>query len=61
MFLQLKDTKHMRWDFYFVDWVMPQGWNFGALGVNFFFKRGHEAYQTDADDEHNKMQVTVLS
>ena len=41
---------------------MPQGLDFGALGVprgsnNFFFKHGHVAYQIDRDDEQNKMQL----
>ena len=62
----MKDTKHTRRDFYSVAWVMPQGWDFGALGVprgssNFFFKHGHVAYQIDGDDEQNKMQVTFSS
>ena len=29
----MKDTKHIRRDFHYVVWVMPQGWDFGALGV----------------------------
>ena len=29
----MKDTKHIRRDFHSVPWVMPQGWDFGALGV----------------------------
>ena len=42
VFSQIKDTKHIRWDFYSVAWVMPEGWDFWALGVprgsnNFFF------------------------
>ena len=62
----MKDTKHIRRDFYSVAQVMPQGWDFGALGVPrgsniFFFKHGHVAYQIDGDDEQNKMQVTFLS
>ena len=32
-FSQMKDTKHIRRVFYSVAWVMPQGWDFGALGV----------------------------
>ena len=32
-FPKLKDTKHIRWNFHSVAWVMPQGWDFGALGV----------------------------
>ena len=59
MFSQMKDTKHIRQDFYSAVWVMPQGWDFGALGVprgsnNFFFKHGHVAYQIDGNDEQNK-------
>ena len=62
----MKDTKHISRDFYSVPWVMPQGSDFGALGVprgvkQFFFKHGHVAYQIDRDDEQNKMQVTFLS
>ena len=30
---QMKDAKHIRGDFHSDHWVMPQGWNFGALGV----------------------------
>ena len=33
VFSQMKDTKQIRRDFYSVAWVMPQGWDFGALGV----------------------------
>ena len=56
----MKDTKHIRRDFYSVAWVMPHRWDFGALGVprgsNNFFSNGHVAYQIDGDDEQNKMQ-----
>ena len=63
---QMKDTKHIRWDFYSVACVLPKGWDFRALGVgtqgvNFFFKHGHVAYQIDEDDEQNRMQVTFSS
>ena len=61
MFSQRKDTKHIRRDFYSVTWVMPQGWDFGALGaqgVQKKFKHGHVAYQIDGDDKQNRMQVT---
>ena len=35
--VQMKDTKHIRRDFYSVTLVMPQGWDFGVpRGVNFF-------------------------
>ena len=42
---------------------MPQGLEFGVLGVPrwskiYFFKHGHVAYQIDRDDEQNKLQVT---
>ena len=41
VFSQMKDTKHIRRDFYSVAWVMPQGRDFRALGVprglNIFF------------------------
>ena len=33
LFSQMKDTKHSRQDFNSVAWVMPQGWDLGALGV----------------------------
>ena len=62
----MKDTKHIRRNFNSVAWVMPQGWDFGALGVpkgsNFFFlKHGHVACQIDGDDKQNRMQVTFSS
>ena len=42
MFSQMKDTKHIGQDFHSVAWVMPKGWDFGALGCpwghNFFFQ-----------------------
>ena len=33
LFSQMKDTKHIRRDFNSVAWVMPQGSDFGAMGV----------------------------
>ena len=63
----MKDTKHIRRNFNSVAWIMPQGWDFGALGVPkgskkiFFFKHGHVAYQIDGDDKQNRMQVTFSS
>ena len=30
VFSQLKDIKHIRWDFHSVAWVMPQGWDLGV-------------------------------
>ena len=64
VYSQMKDTKHIRRDFHSVAWVMPQGWDFGVLGVPswyLFFKHGHVAYQIDEDDEQNIMQVKFLS
>ena len=62
----MKDTKHIRRDFHYVAWVMPQGWDFGVLGVprwskKVIFKHGHVAYQIDEDDEQNRMQVKFSS
>ena len=61
----MKDTEHIRRDFYSVSCVMPQGWDFGALGVLrgsiFFFKHGHAVYQINGNDEQNRMQVKFLS
>ena len=62
----MKDTKHIRQDFYSVAWVMPQGWDFGALGVSeglyiYHFKHGHVAYKINGDDEQNKIQVKQIS
>ena len=65
-FSQIKDTKHIRQNFHSVDWVMPQGWYFGALGVprgskKIIFKHGHVAFQIDGDDEQNRMLVKFSS
>ena len=60
----MKDTKHIRRDFHSVSCVMPQGWDFGALGVprgSKKFKHGHVAYQIDGDDEQDRMQIKNLS
>ena len=66
VFSQMKDTKHIRRNFYFVAWVMPQGSDLGGWGCQggqklFFFKHGHVAYQIDEDDEQNRMQVKFTS
>ena len=59
--------KTYQMDFYFVPWVMPQGWDCGALGVPrgskkiFFFKHGHVVYQIDGDDKQNRIQVKFSS
>ena len=41
VFSQMKDTKHIRRDFDYVAWVMPQGWDFGALGVPRWSKKSN--------------------
>ena len=65
VFSQMKDTKHIRGGFHSVPWVMPQGWDFGALrvprGSKKKFKQGHVVYQIKGDDEQNRMQVIFLS
>ena len=58
----MKDTNHIRLDFSFIAWVMPQGSDFWALGMlrgskNFFFKHGLMVYQIDGDDEQNRIQL----
>ena len=50
----MKDTKHIRRDFYSVAWVMPQGWDLGVHRGSIFFKHSHVAYQMDGDDEQNR-------
>ena len=64
----MKDTFHIRRDFHSVAWVMPQGWDFRALGVprgskkkKKNFKHGHVAYQIDTDELQNRMQVNFSS
>ena len=66
--VQVKDTKYIRRDFHSVTLVMPQGWDFEALGCPggggskiIFLKHGHVAYQIDKDAEQNKMQVKFSS
>ena len=66
MFSQTKDTKDVRGDLHSVPWVMPQEWDFGALGCpggqkKNFFKHGHVVYQIDGDDKQNRMQLKFLS
>ena len=63
VFSQMKVSKYIRRDFHSVPWVMPQGWDFGALGVprgsKKKFKHRHVVYQIDGDDKQNRMQVHV--
>ena len=60
VFSQMKDTKQIRPDFYSVAWAMPQGWDFGALGVK-KIKHDLVAYRIHGDEEQNRMQVIFLS
>ena len=30
VYSQMKDIKHIRWDFYLSTWVLPQGWDLGV-------------------------------
>ena len=32
VFSQIEDIKHTKGNFHSIAWVMPQGWDFGALG-----------------------------
>ena len=64
VFSQMKDTKHIRRDFHSVPWVMPQGWDFGALGVprgsKKNFKHGHVVHLIYGDDKQNRMQIKIF-
>ena len=64
-YTKMKDTNHIRRDFHSVPWVMPQGCDFGALGVprgsKNIFKHGHVAYRIDGDELRNRMQVKFSS
>ena len=61
----MKDTKTYLTGFSYFAWVMPQEWDFGALGARglffFFFKHDHVAHQIEGDNEQNRMQVKVSS
>ena len=64
VFSQMKNTTHIKWDFYFVAWVMQEGWDFGALGCpegQTFFPTWSCSISNRRDDEQNKMQVTFSS
>ena len=57
-------TKHIRRGFHSVAWVMPQGWDFGMLGMlrgTIFFKHGHVAFQIEGDDKQKRIQVKFSS
>ena len=58
----MKDTKHIRRDFHYEAWVMPQEWDFGVLGVYRWSKKhGQVAYQINEGDEQDRMQVKFSS
>ena len=61
----MKDTKHIRRNFHYVAWVMPQGWDLGRwesqVVKKVIFKHGHVAYQINEDDEQNRMQSKFSS
>ena len=48
VFPQMKDIKHIRWDFHSVAWVMPQGWDLGVLwgvgGPKLFFPKFNQIW-----------------
>ena len=58
VFSQMKDTKHFRWDFHLVAWVMPQGWCWGVKTL--IFKHGHVAYQIKWDGQQTRIQWKKL-
>ena len=57
----MKDTKHIRRDFHSVPLVMPQGWDFGALGAQGVkeknFKHGHVVYCKVVVDSNLQVRV----
>ena len=61
----MKNSKHIRWEFHSVPWVMPQGSDLGGAGgaqgvkKKIIFKHGHVAYQIDGDDEQNRMHSSL--
>ena len=61
----MKDSKHIRRDFYSVAELCPGVvlWGAGCPGGQklFYFKHGHMAYQIDGDVEQNRMQVKFSS
>ena len=64
MFSQMKDTKHrIRGDFHSVALVMPQGWDFGALGVprGHFFQTWSSSISNRGGDEQIGMYVKFSS
>ena len=48
VFSQMKDIKHIRWDFHLAAWVMPQGWDlelpWGVVGSKIFFPKFNQIW-----------------
>ena len=61
VFSQKKDTKHIRRNFHYVAWVMPQGAGGTQVAKMYLFQYGHVAYQIDKNHKQNRMQVKILS
>ena len=57
---QMKDTKHIRGDFHSVAWVMPQGFDFGVLGVPRGSKKIKNAKHNASKNVHPKVKLTTL-
>ena len=54
VFSQMKDIKHIRWDFHSVPWGMhdPGFGTWGCWGVkNLIYEHGHVAYQIKGDEQ----------
>ena len=60
VFSQMKDTKHIRWDFHSVAWVMPQGWDFGVPRGSIFFSN-MVMWHIKLTEMTSRMQVKFLS
>ena len=56
---QIKDIKHIEWDFQSVTWVMPLGRGCWGGSKHYFYEQGHVAYQIEGDDEFNRIQVIL--
>ena len=56
VFSHKKDKKQVKRDVHYIALVMPQGWDFGALGCpgGHFFKHGHVAYQIDGSPKQTR-------
>ena len=62
MLLQIKDMKHIEWDFVMTPRSCPGVEIGGAQRSKFYIlKHGHVAYQIDGDNEKNRTQVNFSS